>query len=49
MTEALDPIPFVKSIFHPSDFSKASELAFVHALAIALVRQTELVIMHARG
>ena len=47
MTEALDPIPFVKSIFHPSDFSKASELAFVHALAIALIRQTELVIMHA--
>ena len=47
MTGALDPIPFVKSIFHPSDFSKASELAFVHALAISLIRQTELVIMHA--
>ena len=47
MSEALDPIPFVKSIFHPSDFSKASELAFVHALAIALIRETELVIMHA--
>ena len=47
MTEALDPIPFVNSIFHPSDFSQASELAFVHALAIALIRQTELVIMHA--
>lgn len=47
MSEALDTIPFVKSIFHPSDFSKASELAFVHALAIALIRKTRLVIMHA--
>ena len=41
-------LPFVKSIFHPSDFSKASELAFAHALAIALMRKTELVIMHVR-
>jgi nucleotide-binding universal stress UspA family protein len=41
-------IPFVNSIFHPSDFSKASQLAFAHALAIALIRETELVIMHAR-
>jgi hypothetical protein len=41
-------IPFVNSIFHPSDFSKASELAFAHALAIALMRKTTLVIMHAR-
>jgi nucleotide-binding universal stress UspA family protein len=47
MSEASVSIPFVKSIFHPSDFSKASELAFVHALAVALIRQTELVIMHA--
>lgn len=41
--------PFVTSIFHPSDFSKASDSAFAHALAIALLRQTELVIMHAGG
>ncbi len=41
-------IPFVNSIFHPSDFSETSELAFAHALAIALIRETELVIMHAR-
>ena len=41
-------IPFVKSIFHPSDFSEASELAFAHALAVALIGETELVIMHAR-
>ena len=26
-----DTSPFVKSIFHPSDFSAASELAFAHA------------------
>jgi nucleotide-binding universal stress UspA family protein len=42
-------VPFVNSIFHPSDFSKASELAFAHALAVALFRKTELVIMHAGG
>ena len=48
MSEPRYSIPFVKSIFHPSDFSKASELAFAHALAIALMRKTKLVIMHAR-
>ncbi len=37
----------VRSVFHPSDFSKASENAFAHALAIALIRQTELTILHA--
>jgi len=47
VSESLDKVSFVKSIFHPSDFSKASELAFAHALAIALIRKTELVIMHA--
>jgi nucleotide-binding universal stress UspA family protein len=47
MSQASQTVPFVKSIFHPSDFSKASELAFAHALAIALIRKTELVIMHA--
>jgi nucleotide-binding universal stress UspA family protein len=45
--QASAAVPFVRSIFHPSDFSKASELAFAHALAIALIRKTELVIMHA--
>lgn len=49
MSESSDRIPFVKSIFHPSDFSPASELAFAHALAIALFRKTKLVIMHARS
>lgn len=47
MKASLSIAPFVKSIFHPSDFSKASELAFAHALAIALIRRTELVLMHA--
>jgi nucleotide-binding universal stress UspA family protein len=47
VSNTLDTIPFVNSIFHPSDFSKASELAFAHALAIALIRKTSLVIMHA--
>jgi len=47
VSESLDKVSFVESIFHPSDFSKASELAFAHALALALIRKTELVIMHA--
>jgi nucleotide-binding universal stress UspA family protein len=42
------PAIFVKSILHPTDFSAASELAFAHALAIALIRTTTLVIVHAR-
>jgi nucleotide-binding universal stress UspA family protein len=48
MSKQSRAIPFVKSIFHPSDFSEASELAFAHALAVALIGETELVIMHAR-
>jgi len=47
VSQASQTVSFVRSIFHPSDFSKASELAFAHALAIALIRKTELVIMHA--
>jgi len=38
--------PFVDSVFHPSDFSAASENAFLHALALALVRMTEFTILH---
>ena len=41
--------PFVDSVFHPSDFSVASENAFAHALAISLIRQTKLTILHAGG
>jgi nucleotide-binding universal stress UspA family protein len=38
--------PFVRSVVHPTDFSPASERAFAHALAIALLRQTKLTILH---
>ena len=44
-TNLLDPIR-VKSIFHPSDFSEASEVAFVHALKIALVTRAKLTVLH---
>jgi len=40
-------VPFVESIFHPTDFSEASDQAFAHALTIALLRQTRLMIFHA--
>lgn len=43
------PPVFVESVFHPSDFSDGSEVAFAHALAIALVRRAELAILHAGG
>ena len=36
----------VKSIFHPSDFSEASEVALVHALKIALVARARLTMLH---
>jgi len=39
--------PLVSSVFHPSDFSPASARAFAHALAVALIRRTELVVLHA--
>jgi nucleotide-binding universal stress UspA family protein len=36
----------IESIFHPSDFSQASEVAFLHALKIALVAKAQLSVMH---
>jgi nucleotide-binding universal stress UspA family protein len=33
-------------IFHPSDFSPASEVAFAHALKLALITRAELRMMH---
>jgi nucleotide-binding universal stress UspA family protein len=36
----------VEAIFHPSDFSQASEIAFVHALKIALVAKAKLTVLH---
>jgi nucleotide-binding universal stress UspA family protein len=42
-------LPFVESVLHPSDFSEASESAFAHALALALLRRTRLTILHVGG
>ncbi len=39
-------MPLVESVLHPTDLSDASEAAFAHALAIALIRQTRLNILH---
>ncbi len=36
----------ISCIFHPSDFSPASEVAFVHALKLGLVAEAELSILH---
>jgi len=49
VSQAAQTVPFIQSIFHPSDFSTASELAFAHALALALLRKCELSILHAGG
>ena len=38
--------PFVNSVFHPTDFSGASEKAFIHALIISLHRKTSLTILN---
>ena len=35
----------VESVFHPSDFTAASEVAFAHALKIALVTKATLHIL----
>ena len=36
----------IKVIFHPSDFTEGSEVAFAHALKIALIAKSELDILH---
>lgn len=36
----------IESILHPSDFTEASEIAFVHALKIALVTHAQLHMLH---
>ncbi|MGI9516300.1 MAG: universal stress protein [Pirellulaceae bacterium] len=35
-----------RAILHPTDFSEASQLAFAHALAVAVANQANLTIMH---
>jgi nucleotide-binding universal stress UspA family protein len=44
MRKALHPV--VRSVVLPTDFSPASERAFAHALAIAVLRQTSLTLLH---
>jgi nucleotide-binding universal stress UspA family protein len=44
-TSSLDAMK-VESIFHPSDFSEASEVAFAHALKMALVAKSKLQMLH---
>ena len=39
-------IPLIRSVLHPTDFSDASQRAFAHALAISLLRQTSLTLLH---
>ncbi|HEY5656925.1 MAG TPA: universal stress protein, partial [Myxococcota bacterium] len=42
----LPTLALVESILHPTDFSDGSESAFAHALAVALLRQTHLTLLH---
>jgi nucleotide-binding universal stress UspA family protein len=39
-------LPFIETIVHPTDFSAASERAFAHALAVALLRRASLTLLH---
>jgi nucleotide-binding universal stress UspA family protein len=39
-------MPLIESIFHPTDFSWTSDIAFAHALALALPLRAELTILH---
>jgi len=38
--------PFIRSVFHPSDFSDASRNAFMHAMAIVLYYHGGLTVLH---
>ena len=40
------PLTAIRKIFHPSDFTPASEVAFRHALKISQVAQAELTVLH---
>jgi nucleotide-binding universal stress UspA family protein len=42
----MDSHPGFTSIFHPTDFSLASEVAFAHALKLALAAKAELRVVH---
>ena len=45
MPESVD-YPILHNVFHPSDFSPASETAFAHALKAALITTAGLTILH---
>ena len=48
MAEGLDAcVSVIRSVLHPTDFSVSSELAFAHALKIALAGKTKLHLLHA--
>ena len=39
-------LPILQHVFHPSDFSPASEIAFAHALKAALIAKATLTVLH---
>ncbi len=39
-------VPILQHVFHPSDFSPASEVAFAHALKAALIAKATLTVLH---
>lgn len=39
-------LPILQHVFHPSDFTPASDVAFIHALKAALLAKAELTILH---
>ncbi|MBA2486393.1 MAG: universal stress protein [Nitrospira sp.] len=45
MNETRAPLS-IQRIFHPTDFSQDSQVAFAHALKLALIHRAELTIMH---
>ena len=38
--------PIIRTVLHPSDFSEASLVAFAHALKVALISGSKLVLIH---
>ena len=39
-------LPLLQHVFHPSDFTPGSDVAFIHALKAALIAKAELTILH---
>ena len=38
--------PLIRTVLHPSDFSEGSVVAFAHALKVALISKSKLVLIH---